>query len=56
MFSGIVEEMATVTNIRRYGGNVDFTLTCTFVNELKIDQSVSHNGVCLTVVNIDNNE
>ena len=50
MFSGIVEEMATVTNIRRYGGNVDFTLTCSFVNELKIDQSVSHNGVCLTVV------
>ena len=56
MFSGIVEEMATVTNIRRYGGNVDFTLTCSFVNELKIDQSISHNGVCLTVVNIDNNE
>ena len=56
MFSGIVEEMATVTNIRRYGGNVDFTLTCSFVNELKIDQSVSHNGVCLTVVNIENNE
>ncbi|MBO4822702.1 MAG: riboflavin synthase [Prevotella sp.] len=56
MFSGIVEEMATVTAIRRDGGNVDFTLTCSFVNELKIDQSVSHNGVCLTVVAIDNDQ
>lgn len=52
MFSGIVEEMATVTDIYRYGGNIDFTLTCSFVDELKIDQSVSHNGVCLTVVKI----
>ena len=48
--------MATVTAIRRDGGNVDFTLTCSFVNELKIDQSVSHNGVCLTVVAIDNDQ
>ena len=56
MFSGIVEEMATVTALRRDGGNVDFTLTCSFVNELKIDQSVSHNGVCLTVVAIDNDQ
>ena len=54
MFSGIVEEMAVVTDIHRYGGNVDFTLTCSFVDELKIDQSVSHNGVCLTVVDIKN--
>ncbi len=53
MFSGIVEEMATVVSIERYGGNIDLTLTCTFTNELKIDQSVSHNGVCLTVVRID---
>lgn len=53
MFSGIVEEMATVRSIKRYGGNIDFTLTCPFVKELKIDQSVSHNGVCLTVVATD---
>ena len=53
MFSGIVEEMATVKSLKKYGGNIDFTLTCSFVNELKIDQSVSHNGVCLTVVGID---
>ena len=45
--------MATIVAIKRYGENVDFTLTCPFTNELKIDQSISHNGVCLTVVNID---
>ena len=47
--------MATVVAIKRIGGNVDFTLTCSFVAELRIDQSVSHNGVCLTVVNIEDN-
>ena len=52
MFSGIVEEMATVTAIRREEGNIDFTLRCSFVDELKIDQSIAHNGVCLTVVDI----
>ena len=45
--------MATVVALKRDGGNIDFTLTCSFTNELKIDQSVSHNGVCLTVVSID---
>lgn len=53
MFSGIVEEMATVVAIKRDRENVDFTLECSFTDELKIDQSVSHNGVCLTVVAID---
>ena len=53
MFSGIVEEMATVVGIRKYQENIDFTLTCSFTGELKIDQSVAHNGVCLTVVAID---
>ena len=53
MFSGIVEEMATLVALKNDKENVDFTLTCSFTNELKIDQSVSHNGVCLTVVNID---
>lgn len=48
--------MATVTALKRDGGNVDFTLTCSFVHELKIDQSVSHNGVCLTVVAIDGDQ
>lgn len=52
MFSGIIEEFATVVAIRHDRDNVDFTLTCSFASELKIDQSVSHNGVCLTVVGI----
>lgn len=56
MFSGIVEEMAIVTAIRKYEENIDFTLSCTFTNELKIDQSVAHNGVCLTVVAINNDQ
>ncbi|MCI1246626.1 MAG: riboflavin synthase [Prevotella sp.] len=50
MFSGIIEGMATVTAIKKTQGNIDFTLTCPFAQELKIDQSISHNGVCLTVV------
>lgn len=45
--------MATVVAIRKDKENVDFTMHCSFTNELKIDQSVSHNGVCLTVVKID---
>lgn len=55
MFSGIVEEMARVVSVRHEGGNQHFTLTCSFVDELKIDQSVAHNGVCLTVVSIEDN-
>ena len=55
MFSGIIEEFATVTAIRHDRENINFTLTCSFVNELKIDQSVAHNGVCLTVVSIEDN-
>ncbi len=50
MFSGIVEEAAKVVKIEKDKDNVHFTLECSFVNELKIDQSISHNGVCLTVV------
>ena len=55
MFSGIVEEFATVTALVKEQENIHFTLTCSFVNELKIDQSVAHNGVCLTVVRIEGN-
>jgi len=50
MFSGIVEEAARVVAIEKEQENLHITLSCSFVNELKIDQSVSHNGVCLTVV------
>lgn len=54
MFSGIVEEYATVVAIEHEQENVHLTLKCSFVDELKIDQSVAHNGVCLTVVRIEN--
>lgn len=50
MFSGIIEEAAQVVGLRREKENLHLTLECSFVNELKIDQSVAHNGVCLTVV------
>ena len=52
MFSGIVEEAATVVAVIKDKGNVHLTLRCSFTNELKIDQSIAHNGVCLTVVDI----
>ena len=52
MFSGIVEEYATVVALVKDQENIHFTLKCSFVNELKIDQSISHNGVCLTVVSM----
>ncbi|MDA3893977.1 MAG: riboflavin synthase [Salinivirgaceae bacterium] len=50
MFSGIVEETGRVISIDKNKENIDFTIACSFVNELKIDQSIAHNGVCLTVV------
>jgi riboflavin synthase len=52
MFSGIVEETATVVALEKEKDNLHITLECSFVNELKIDQSISHNGVCLTVVDL----
>ena len=53
MFSGIIEGMATVVDIHRDNENIDFTFTGPFTAELGIDQSVAHNGVCLTVVSIE---
>lgn len=50
MFSGIIEETALVVGLRKDRENLHITMKCSFVNELKIDQSVAHNGVCLTVV------
>ncbi len=52
MFSGIVEATAVVVAVREEQNNKHFTLRAPFVRELKIDQSISHNGVCLTVVDI----
>jgi riboflavin synthase len=50
MFSGIVEEAATVVKLEKENENLNITMECSFVKELKIDQSIAHNGVCLTVV------
>lgn len=52
MFSGIIEETACVVALRKDAGNLHITLNCSFASELKIDQSVAHNGVCLTVVDV----
>lgn len=55
MFSGIVEEPAKVVNLLKDKENLHITLSCSFTDSLKIDQSISHNGVCLTVVKIEGN-
>ncbi len=51
MFSGIVEEAAEVVKLEQEQENLHITMKCSFADELKIDQSIAHNGVCLTVVN-----
>lgn len=53
MFTGIIEEIGVVEKVEHEQGNIHFTLSTGFTNELKIDQSLAHNGVCLTVVSID---
>lgn len=52
MFTGIIEDLGYVENLKRAGGNLDIIVRTPLAKELKIDQSVAHNGVCLTVVNI----
>ena len=56
MFTGIIETMGTITRIEREGGNVHYSLSSNITHELKIDQSLAHNGVCLTVVAIDGHQ
>lgn len=53
MFTGIVEEIAIIKNVAHENDNIHLTVSCSFVNELKVDQSVLHNGICLTVVHIE---
>ena len=53
MFTGIIEQLAEVVALKKEGGNLDISLKSTITSELKIDQSVAHNGVCLTVIGID---
>ncbi|MBZ9652355.1 riboflavin synthase [Psychroflexus montanilacus] len=52
MFTGIIEEVGSISKIETSGGNIDYTIKANLARELKIDQSVAHNGVCLTVVDI----
>jgi len=52
MFTGIIETLGKIENIEKEGTNVHYTLSCSFLDELSIDQSVAHNGICLTVVDI----
>lgn len=56
MFTGIIEELGVITALEKSGGNLHITVKAGMTNELKIDQSVSHNGICLTVVDIKNDE
>lgn len=56
MFTGIIETLSTVENIRKEATNLHFTFSSSITRELKIDQSVSHNGVCLTVVHIEGDQ
>ncbi|MDH4403007.1 MAG: riboflavin synthase [Flavobacterium sp.] len=56
MFTGIIETLGEIKAIEKEGGNVHLTITSSITNELKIDQSVAHNGVCLTVTSINHNE
>ena len=53
MFTGIIEQLAEVVTLKKEGGNLHISLKSTITSELKIDQSVAHNGVCLTVIGID---
>ena len=55
MFTGIIETLGIVKGLTKQDGNLHITVSCPLTSELKIDQSVAHNGVCLTVVSIENN-
>ena len=56
MFTGIIENLGKITKLEKANGNLNITVQCGFADELKVDQSVAHNGVCLTVVSVTGNE
>lgn len=56
MFTGIIEHLAKITNIEAAKENLIFTLACSFAHEIKVDQSIAHNGVCLTVTSVNLHE
>ena len=55
MFTGIIENLAKIISINKSKSNLDITLSSSLTSEFKIDQSISHNGICLTIINIDGN-
>ena len=55
MFTGIIENLAKIISIKKSKSNLDITLSSSLTSEFKIDQSISHNGICLTIINIDGN-
>jgi riboflavin synthase len=55
MFTGIIENLAKIISIKKSKSNLDITLSSSLTSEFKIDQSISHNGICLTVISIDGN-
>ena len=56
MFTGIIEDLGKITNLKQINGNLNITVKSNFTNELKVDQSVAHDGVCLTVVKVSGSE
>jgi riboflavin synthase len=54
MFTGIIEDLGTIEKLQKEGGNLNLTISSSITTELKIDQSIAHNGVCLTIIDIDN--
>ena len=56
MFTGIIENLAKIISIKKSKSNLDITLSSSLTSEFKIDQSISHNGICLTVISIDGND
>ncbi len=56
MFTGIIETLGKVEKLEKEGGNLHLTLSSSITSELKVDQSVSHNGVCLTVVSLNKDQ
>ena len=56
MFTGIIEVLGVIQQIKPEGSNIHFTISAPFTQELQVDQSIAHNGICLTVVSINDNE
>jgi riboflavin synthase len=56
MFTGIIEDLGKITNLKQINGNLNITVKSNFTNELKVDQSIAHDGVCLTVVKVSGSE